>query len=451
MKRVVYICLFMLTSFYLEAQNKVVIESIRSYSMFGPTMYYLEDPNIQAGISAKLKTLLSSNYNLTLVEEALPIQIYYTPEALKNNNAIFKTNDTATWHLFVELYEYDPSTFMAGSMGQLEDTVIINRSKSVFQISILLANGQKQIINDQNIFAAITTTASSGAGISPKNIFLTKKSFGSLVQVGLQMALDSSNTTEVVEIKVPPVYYADNFILKHLKNATKIEVKENKSVWQFNLEGNPEVLRMGEQLYDEIWVKRKLIDSSASPLLLSKMKETGNMSSSDFIYLRQECRDVYQDKNYTIKLATEIDPFGQAISKKDIFTNFLPGMVNLMLRGKDTVAVFGIFKKVGDPLKQIYLDKTTNGIDSSSTASISKEDYTFKVNYDYQMTGKINGAHFTIYSFWNNEMKELYINKQLICILKGKTHPENFMLINGYNNPSMIKELLLIAYNKFLL
>jgi len=98
MKRVVYICLFMLTSFYLEAQNKGVKESIRSNSMFGPTMYYLEDPNIQAGISAKLKTLLSSNYNLTLVEEALPIQIYYTPEALKNNNAIFKTNDTATWH-----------------------------------------------------------------------------------------------------------------------------------------------------------------------------------------------------------------------------------------------------------------------------------------------------------------------------------------------------------------
>jgi hypothetical protein len=122
-----------------------------------------------------------------------------------------------------------------------------------------------------------------------------------------------------------------------------------------------------------------------------------------------------------------------------------------MLQGKDTVAVFGIFKNVGDPVKQIYLDKTTNGIDSSSTASISKEAYTFKLFYDYQMTGKIKGNQFTIFNFWNNEMKELYLNNQLICIVKGKTDPENIILINGYNNPTMIKELLLIAYNKFLL
>ena len=451
MKKMFYLILLLCIGIHSHAQNKVVVESIRSYSMFGPTMYYLQDQTIQAGLTAKLKTLLSNYYNLTLVEEALPIQIYYTPDALKNNNASFRTSDTSSWHLFIELYEYDPSTFMAGSMNQLEDTAIINKSKSVFQISILLANGQKQIINDQNIFAAITTTESSGGGVSPKNIFLTKKSFGSLVQVGLQMALDSSNLTELVEIKAPPVYYADNFILKHLKNATKIEVKENKSVWQFNMDDNPEVLRMGEELYDEIWVKRKLIDSSASPLLLSKMKETGNTASSDFIYLRQECRDVFQDKNYTIKLATEIDPFSQSTSKKEIFTNFLPGAVNMMLLGKDTIAVFAIFKNVGDPVKQIYLDKTTNGIDSSSTASVSNEAYTFKVNYDYQMTGKIKGNQFTIFNFWNNEMKELYLNNQLICIVKGKIDPENFILINGYNNPTMIKELLLIAYNKFLL
>jgi hypothetical protein len=451
MKRMLYLCLLLLVGIQLPAQKRAIIESIRSYSMFGPTMHYLEDPTVQAGISSKIKTFLNNYYDLSLVDEALPIQIYTSPDALKNNNATFRTSDTSTWHLFIELYEYDPSTFMAGSMSQLEDSVIINKSKSVFQISVLLANGQQQIINDQNIFAAITTTESSGGGISPKNIFLTKKSFLSLVNVGLEMALDSSNQTELIEIKAPPVYYADNFILKQLKNATKIEVNNTKNLWRFSMAGNSEVLRMGEELYDEIWVKRKLIDSSTTPLLLSKMKETGNMASSDFIYLRQECRDVFQDKNYSIKIASEIDPFSQATSKKEIFTNFVPGPVNLMLQGKDTVAVFGIFKNVGDPVKQIYLDKTTNGIDSSSTASISKEAYTFKLFYDYQMTGKVKGNQFTIFNFWNNEMKELYLNNQLICIVKGKTDPENIILINGYNNPTMIKELLLIAYNKFLL
>ena len=135
---------------------------------------------------------------------------------------------------------------------------------------------------------------------------------------------------------------------------------------------------MGEQLFDEIWVKRKLVDSSASPLLLKKIKETGNSASSDFIYLRQECRDVYQDKNYTIKIATEIDPYSTASSKKELFSDYLSGEVHLMLEGKDTVAIFGINKNVGDPYKQVYLDKTTNGMDSSSIAKVSKKEFPFQ-------------------------------------------------------------------------
>jgi hypothetical protein len=160
---------------------------------------------------------------------------------------------------------------------------------------------------------------------------------------------------------------------------------------------------------------------------------------------------VYQDKNYTIKIATEIDPYSQATSKKEIFSNFLPGPLHLMLQGKDTAAIFSINKMVGDPNKQVYLDKTTNGIDSSSTARISKKDYPFQIVYDYQLTGKIMGERFTIRSFWNHEMKEIYLNNKLICIVNGKTDPEACVLAKDFTDTSLLKELLLIAYNKFLL
>ena len=201
---------------------------------------------------------------------------------------------------------------------------------------------------------------------------------------------------------------------------------------------------MGEQLFDEIWVKRKLVDSTASPLLLNKIKETGNTASSDFIYLRQECRDVYQDKNYTIKIATEIDPYSTASSEKELFSNYLSGEVHLMLEGKDTAAIFSITKNKGDPYKRIYLDETTNGMDSSSIAKVSKKEFPFQVGYDYQLTGKIRGERFTIQSFWNHEMKEMYLNNRLVGIVKGKTDPENFIIVDDSSNAS-------IAYNKFLL
>ena len=451
MKRLMYICLLLLAGFKVPAQNKVVVEAIRSFSMFGPSMHYLEDTSVQSSINAKLSILLKNNYQLVLSNDPLPIQIFTISDVLKNNTAKFSSSDTSTWHLFVEIYEYDPIGFLSGSLVESSDTAIIAAASTVFQISCMLTNGLQEIINNQTVFAAISNTETIGFGVRPKNIYLTTKSFASVVHVGLQMALDPKNETLVANIKAPAVYYGDNFMMGQIKNTSKIFVETIKDSWSFNLLGNTEVLRMGEQLFDEIWIKRKLIDSSASELLIKKMKETGNTASSDFIYLRQECRDVYQDKNYTIKIATEIDPYSQATSKKEIFSNFLPGTLHLMLQGKDTTAIFSIQKMVGDPFKQVYLDKITNGIDSSSTARVSKIDYPFQITYDYQMTGKIRGEQFTIRSFWNHEMKELYINNMLICIVKGRTDPEDCILTKNCTDASLLKELLLIAYNKFLL
>lgn len=451
MKRLMYICLLLLAGFKVPAQNKVIVESIRSFSMFGPTMNYLEDTSVRSSIRGKLSVLLNSNFNLALSQSSLPIEIYTSSDDLKNNTAKFSSSDTSTWHLFVEIYEYDPIGFLSGSLVESSDTAIIAAASSVIQISSILTNGLQEIVNNQTVFAAISNTETAGFGIRPKNIFLTKKSFASVVQVGLQMVLNPNNETVVMDIKTPAVYYADNFMMGQIKNTSKIFVETIKDSWSFNLLGNTEVLRMGEQLFDEIWIKRKLIDSSASELLIKKMKETGNTASSDFIYLRQECRDVYQDKNYTIKIATEIDPYSEATSKKEIFSDFLPGPLHMMLQGKDTTAVFSIQKNTGDPYKQVYLDKTTNGIDSSSTAKVSKKDYPFQITYDYQLTGKIRGERFTIRSFWNHEMKELYVNNMLICIVKGKTNPEDCVLTKDCTDASLLKELLLIAYNKFLL
>lgn len=451
MKRLIYICLLLLAGFRVPAQNKVIVESIRSFSMFGPTMHYLEDASVRSSISAKLSAILNKNYNLVFSNTPLPIQIFTNSDGLKNNTATFGSSDTSTWHLFVEVYEYDPLSFLSGATLETSDTAIIAAASSVIQISCILTNGLKEIVNNQTVYAAVSNTETAGLGIRPKNIFLTKKSFTSVVQVGLQMVLDPNNETVVMNIKAPNVYYGDNFMMGQIKNTSKIIVQTIKDSWSFGLLGKGEVLRMGEQLFDEIWVKRKLVDSSASELLLKKMKETGNTASSDFIFLRQECRDVYQDKNYTIKIATEIDPYSEATSKKEIFSDFLPGLVHMMLQGKDTVAIFSINKMIGDPYKQVYLDKTTNGIDSSSTGRVSNKEYPFQITYDYQLTGKIRGEQFTIRSFWNHEMKELYINNMLISIVKGKTDPENFIITKELTDSTMMKELLLIAYNKFLL
>ena len=256
MKRLLYICLLLLAGFRVPAQNKVIVESIRSFSMFGPTMNYLEDTSVRSSISAKLSAILNKNYNLVFSNTPLPIQIFTNSDGLKNNTATFSSSDTSTWHLFVEVYEYDPLSFLSGATLETSDTAIIAAASSVIQISCILTNGLQEIVNNQTVYAAVTNTETAGFGIRPKNIFLTKKSFTSVVQVGLQMVLDPNNETVVMDIKAPNVYYGDNFMMGQIKNTSKIIVQTIKDSWSFGLLGNGEVLRMGEQLFDEIWIKR---------------------------------------------------------------------------------------------------------------------------------------------------------------------------------------------------
>jgi hypothetical protein len=252
MKKLVYLLLFICVVFKLPAQNKVVVEAIRSFSMFGPSMYYLEDTAVQSSIKSKLSVILNKNFKLLLSNQTLPIENYTSTEALKNNTIKFSIADTSTRHLFIEVYEYDPISFLTGSALEAPDSAIIAGASSIFQISCILTNGVQEIINNQSVFAAISNTETGGFGIRPKNIFLTKKSFASVVQVGLQMALNPDNETMVADIKTPAVYYADNFIMGYINNTSKIVVNTVKDTWGYTVEGNQELLRMGEQLFDEI-------------------------------------------------------------------------------------------------------------------------------------------------------------------------------------------------------
>jgi hypothetical protein len=183
MKKLVYLLLFICVVFKLPAQNKVVVEAIRSYSTFGPSMYYLEDTAVQSSIKSKLSVILNKNYKLLLSNQTLPIENYTSTAALKNNTIKFSIADTSTWHLFIEVYEYDPISFCAESTFESQDSAIISGASSIFQISCILTNGVQEIISNQTVFAAISNTETAGFGIRPKNIFLTKKSFASVIHV----------------------------------------------------------------------------------------------------------------------------------------------------------------------------------------------------------------------------------------------------------------------------
>ena len=149
----------------------------------------------------------------------------------------------------MEIYEYDPISFLSGSLVEPSDTAIIASASSVIQISSILTNGLKEIVNNQTVFAAISNTEGAGFGIRPKNIFLTKKSFASVVHVGLQRVLDPNNETVVMDIKAPAVYYADNFMMSQIQNTSKIFVQTIKDSWSFSLLGNARITYEWENNY----------------------------------------------------------------------------------------------------------------------------------------------------------------------------------------------------------
>lgn len=445
--------LFIIFVQVLSAQKKVITEYIRCQSMKGPLMGYLQNEDIRKTFVSQLNTFLIKYHNTPLIDTTkLNIQILDADNKLELS-PLYKTNDISdNLHLFLSIFESSAKAFSSKYLSQRtnltrEDSTYLDSIRSVLQLNVTLTK-KDSIVFDNSLEMIIKPGITPGIGILSNTVTLTPKGFSEVLKIGMNLLLNPDNNLSEIELKASPAFVADNFILNKTIGQPRIYVTTKKDVHFFDFNGN-EMIRMGEAVYEEIRLKGKKV-TKLNPSLEEIIKKTKNYTVSNFVFLHQECRDVVRNKNYSLQFFIQIDTQNPPPVPALIFTGFIKDNIHLLLNEADTIAQFSIEKSKPDPDKKLFIDKITNGFDSTSIFFLGTHQEPWVFIYDYVVTGKIGKETFGIKcGGLGNTLKEMYLNDKLVCIAQGKFSPEKFVFFDNSLSPELFNQLLMIGFNRF--
>ncbi len=367
--------------------------------------------------------------------------------------------------MYLDLLEVATNIFYFVHPEFKEDSALLKRTVSVFDLQVLLINSKKEIILKELLTVCVTRGNSNGFGIQASALPLSNKGFTDMLNLAFERLLDPENKIGMLEIKAAPVFYVDNFLLPAISSYPVIQVSNKNDIASYKRDETDEVIRLGETLYDELLTKGKNKNVADKSILSTAINSTGRQSSSDFVQLRQESRDVLRDKNYTLKLLIEINPIFNYTNEDEVFTSFMPDSLHFLLKDEDTIAKFKIIKNtglvagnklilkvnnadLGVENRMIYLNKLSNGYDSTSIFLMHPDNVTKKIFSEYVITGLIHNQPFTIMCSNKNSLKEFYLNQNNIAVAMGKFLPERIAVFDASLDKEILNQLMMIGFSR---
>ena len=467
MRKFYYVIICMVCLLSVSAQKKVLLEQFRTFSMIGPVMQYLNQEETKAVLLKQLNNSLLKYKNAQLIDQDFRMTVLPELKPTNPTDLPFTIADSSTWHMYLDLYEFETNTFYYVHPEYKEDSALFKRTASVFDLTVLLTDWKKDIILKEFITICITRGSSNGFGIQASSPSLSNRGFTDMLNYALERVLDPENKVGLMEIKAAPVFYADNFLLPIISNYPVIQVSNKNNIASYKRDQTDEIIRLGEPFYEELITKGKNKNVVDKSIISTAINNTGRQNSSDFVHARQETRDVLRDKNYTLKMLIEINPIFNYKNEDEVFTGFMPDSLHFLLKDQDTIAKFKIIKNtglvVGDKLvlktkniglgaenRTIYLNKLSNGYDSTSIYLMDPAEVSRKIFSEYVITGLIHNQPFTIMCSNRNTLKEFYLNQDNIAVAMGKFLPERIAVFDASLDKEILNQLMMIGFSRLL-
>jgi hypothetical protein len=303
-------------------------------------MSYWKTEEVKRIFASQLNKLLLKHRRLPLADTG-SLNLVNLNEDLKTlqKDPAAHYTDTANIHMFIDILENTPGIFFFKSFSTQEDSTLVLRAKSVFQVRVILQKGANNVLLNAPLDMVITGGNTAGIGIESGLITMTPKGFTDMLKAGLDIILNPENEITQVELKVAPAFLADNYILSKTQNQPRTYVTTTKSISRYTYHDTQEMIRFDDGVYEEINSKGKKSEKYPEALT-NEIRKSTNYSGSTFLFLRQEARDVLGDKNYQVQLLTQVNP--EKPDPELPFTNFLSGNFHYLFQEKDTIAVFNV-------------------------------------------------------------------------------------------------------------
>ena len=438
-----------------DAQKKVVLEMMRCYSTSGPSMKYLLDSKRQQVILQQLYTSLLKEHDFRLTDTAqIPIALL-TPADLKKNIPLSSfSSDTSLLHLYIDCKETDPFTFFTGDTTYLNDSLLARRSLNVIHLSYFLLNYKKQLIEENELVISLTHKETASIGI-PFNRFYTDGTqqllsttatgFTETIKVGIQYLFNPNNSSSLIELKVPPVYFYNNFITPETYQSSKTILPGFQiNTWQYQAPEGVQIIRNGEQVLQGVKIEGKKMPEFPGWLFdsISLLKDS---RINNFICLQRESRNVLQDVTYQTRLV------GSLVQSAPNMVGFLPinKKINCLLRDKDTLAVFSINPQPNrKDSSYLWLNQCYNGTEPSSIFTLDSGPNPFLLITKLEINGELLKQPFSIRMKGTGYIwKEIYLQGEQVMLIMGKDKPERILINNKSLSTNTIQQLLLIAHS----
>lgn len=453
---IIYLLLFFFAVPVL-AQKKVVLEKIRTYGLNRLAAYYWQNKEIKKTIASQLNQLLQEHQAMVLTDTAsLNVEFLSFDNGVPAITPVFDDKDTSHLHLYIDFLEIDPAYFFLNSEYTQLDSNLIKRTKTVFQLHVLLLKENRTIVSYETLNIVVSMAATPGMGsiygdgISFNNLAVLPNVFIGLIRSSANIIFNPKNELAMVEIKLQPAFLTDNYILPKTANLPRTFVSTTKGIGSYTRANQTEMIRFSEPVYEEIKIKGKKAEKYPEEITKA-IKSSKNFRISDFVFLGQNYRDVGRDKNYYLQLTTQIDPSNLPQSETLLFTNFLSNNFHYLFQERDTLAKFSIRKDIPDNENKVYANILYNGYDSASVYKINHNAKEFPINYGYVLAGVIGHQSFTIKcSGYRNMVKEFFFNNKLVCIAQGKFSPEKFVVFGATLSSGLLNQLFIIGFNRFL-
>lgn len=443
-------------SWSANAQKKVALEQMRCYSSAGPSMKYLLDGTRQRVILQQLYTTLLKEHHIQLTDTTqIPIALLTLADLKKNTPIKINKTDTSLLHLYIDCFETSAFNFFIKDSSYLNDAALARRSMYVIQLNYFLFNYKNELIESNELAISLTYKESPSIGIPFNRLYAdgaqqevlstTASGFTESIKVGIQYLFNPNNLSSLIELKVPPVYFYNNFIPPEAYQSSQIIVPsfQNNS-WQFQLPEGNQIIRNND--LGVIGVK---VDDKKMPefpgWLFDSLSKINGYRSNNFICLQRESRDVLQDVTYRSRL------IGTLYQSEENMIGFFPidKKVSCLLREKDTLAVFSISLTPNQKdSSYLWLHQSYNGNDLSSLFTIEPQQKAFLLTTKLEVTGELLKQPFSIRMkgpgyIW----KEIYLQGEEVIQILGIDKPERIRIKNKSLSVATIQQLLLIAHS----
>ena len=488
--------LLMMLSVGSFGQKTVIFEKMRCYSMMGPSMQYLENPQNQLLIARQFSQTLKNELQLQLNDSInLPVQVLSKEDLATPFTITFKNADTGKLHLYFDCIELTPYTYFNQHTEMLADSNLFRRSESVLQLKFYLVNYKNQLVSQGNLAVSLATNISRSIGIPYRRMLIDKKTytlpttssaFTETIRKSIQYLFRPSNESDLIEVRVPPAFVYNNFITEETyQSGLLIFPSSGKGVWEYTLSEGVQIIRNGERKAFSIPLNnKKLANNSPLKEYWSLLKDENTIGTEYFVF-KNTIREVVSNSNYEMLLVTSVSfnrtqPNINTLStesqyfhsgyfdsnfeiwsdllKSNILNNsrqtnvkMLNKQVNFLLKETDTIAVFEVRQDtiVKDSSK-LWPFQVYDGLDAASLFTLSLPNNPTPFNSVMEITGLIEKQPFVIKLKGSIlDWKEIILNGETVAWVMGLERPDKIFIKKFSLEAKMLNQLLMIAFSPF--